>query len=309
MSTKKKRQKPFSIGICAHNEEENIGYLLKSIFRQTIPDSFYLKEIIVVSSGSTDCTDAIVSKIAAKKPVIRLITEPTRTGKAKAVNTFIQQAKTKHLVLSSADVILGKGSLNIMLSELAKSHVGLTAPKIEPVNDNGDLVSFAFQLQWKLHHQINMQFPKSPKVGEVIAFKKIFKRILPTSAVDEANIEPLIHLQGYKVRYCPEATIYNKGPETLLEFLRQRRRIFAGHTALSKEHGYRVTTYSNTRILGTLIANMEWRTDYVFKVLLIMLLEAFARVVGLMDYTFRIRNHAVWKTTSTTKALKELYGK
>ena len=44
---------------------------------------------------------------------------------------------------------------------------------------------------------------------------------------------------GYEIRYVPEAVVHNKGPETVGDFIRQRRRIAAGHLHLLKSQGYR----------------------------------------------------------------------
>ena len=111
----------------------------------------------------------------------------------------------------------------------ADPEVGLTATRPEPVNDPEQFMGFAAHLLWDLHHQMNLH---GFKAGEMIAFRKVFERIPQHTAVDEASVEPLIRGQGYQVRYVPEAIVYNKGPETVDDFLRQRRRIFAGHLEL-----------------------------------------------------------------------------
>ena len=80
--------------------------------------------------------------------------------------------------------------------------------------------------------------------------RKVFERIPPHTAVDEASVEPLIRGQGYTVRYVPEAVVYNKGPDTVEDFLRQRRRIYAGHLEMQHQLGYSVSTMSGTKIAG-----------------------------------------------------------
>ena len=41
--------------------------------------------------------------------------------------------------------------------------------------------------------------------------------------------------RGLQVRYAPDAMVYNMGPETVGDFVRQRRRNYAGHLYLKKE--------------------------------------------------------------------------
>ncbi len=51
-----------SVGVIAYNEENNIANLLDSLLKQ----SARIKEIVVVSSGSTDKTNEIVKEFIAK---------------------------------------------------------------------------------------------------------------------------------------------------------------------------------------------------------------------------------------------------
>ncbi len=293
----------FSVGICAYNEEENIGRLITELLNQRLDDNQVMQELIVISSGSTDKTNDIVKEFANQDPRIKLIAEKTRRGKSSAVNIFIKKSRSKYLVLTSADVIPDKKCLHHLLTKLRKRGVGLTAPRILPINSDKTLVGYAVHLQWNLHHKINLQFPERPKVGELVAFKKTFTRIPISSPVDEASIEPLIHFQGYKVVYCPEAVIYNKGPESIRDFLRQRRRIYAGHSQLRKRYGYTVITYSNARIIGALLANFDWNTKNWPKLFAVLALESIGRLTGFLDYKFKIRNHTVWKIAKSTKKL------
>src|SRR5215472_11373394 len=66
-----------SIGIMAHNEEANISHTIHALLRQQ-GSSMCIEEIIVVASGCTDCTVAIVREIALKEPRVRLCTQEKR---------------------------------------------------------------------------------------------------------------------------------------------------------------------------------------------------------------------------------------
>jgi len=297
-------KKTFSIGICAYNEEGNIGKLLSAILKQKLQDNVVLKEIIIISSACVDKTEEIVKEFQKKDRRIKLFSEKKRRGKVVAVNKFLRNATTKNLVLQSADTLPGKDTYTKMISVLREKDIGMVGVKIIPLNDKDSFMGFMAHLLWNLHNKINLQFPERAKVGEAVAFKKIFKRIPPDAIVDEASIEPLIHGQGYRVAYCPQAVVYNKGPETIRDFIRQRRRNYAGHTAIKKRFGYTVVTYSNLRIMGTLIANIDWGNwRYFLYVPLIIFLESVCRIMGFLDFKFSLRNHASWKMARTTKNL------
>jgi len=302
--SKTKKIIEFSVGICAYNEEKNIGRLIRAIFNQKLPPEILLEELIVVASGCTDRTEEIVRQWQKKRKEIILISEKERKGKIAAVNKFISKSKTDYLVLESADTLPEKNAFRILLETLKKGSVGMVGAHIIPLNEKDNFLGFNAHLLWSLHHKINLQFPERPKVGEIIAFKKIFRRIPRDALVDEASIEPLIHGQGYKVVYCPEAVIYNKGPETIRDFIRQRRRNYAGHIAIRKRYGYAVVTYSNFRILGTLLANIEWNNwrFFVFTPIVVAL-ETFCRLLGGLDLSLKLRDHHAWKMAISTKKL------
>ena len=290
---------PFSLGIMAHNEAANIGRLLARVAASRL-ERVRVAEIIVVASGCTDDTEAIVREAAAADPRIRLISQPTREGKASAMNLFLREATCDVLVLSSADLLPSEDALERLVSPFDDPEVGMTACRPEPVNDPATFMGFAAHLLWDLHHQMNLN---GFKAGEMIAFRKVFARIPPHTAVDEASVEPLIRGQGYGVRYVPDAIVYNKGPETVEEFLRQRRRIYAGHLEMQAALGYSVSTMSGGKIAGLLLRHLDWRPRQLWWTARVVALEVYGRYLGRQDYRAR-RSHTVWEIAATTKELE-----
>jgi len=285
----------------AHNEEANIGRLLEAVFSQRMKN-VTVTEIVVVASGCTDNTEAIVCDWAKRDPRIRLLAQEKRTGKASAINEYLPQAREKILVLCSADLLPEADAIEQLVAPLVDPEVGMTSSRPVPVNDPGRFMGFAAHMLWDLHHRINLI---SFKAGEMCAFRKIFERIPYHTAVDEASIEPVVRGQGYRVQYVPTAVVYNKGPETVADFLSQRRRIYAGHLAVRDTLGYSVSTMSVRRILATLLRNLDLRPLHFFWTWAVVGLEAYGRMLGLRDYRKR-RDHRVWEIATTTKQLNML---
>ena len=63
-----------SIGVTAHNEEQNIGKCLRALQNQLLRE-VEITEIMVVASGCTDRTHEIVEEIAATDERIKLIVQ------------------------------------------------------------------------------------------------------------------------------------------------------------------------------------------------------------------------------------------
>jgi len=288
-----------SIGIMAHNEEANIGQLLQRLRQQQLT-TVAISEIIVVASGCTDRTEDIVCDLAAQDARIKLLTQPIREGKASGVNLFLRQAAEEVVVLSSADLLPDYTTIQRLVEPMGDPDVGMTSGRPVPVNDPNTFMGFAAHLLWALHHEIAQQFFKA---GEMTAFRLIFQRIPYDSAVDEASVEPVIKGQGYKTAYVPEAIVYNKGPETAADLLRQRRRIYAGHLAVRHNLGYVVSTMSGPRIAAALFRHLDWHPRRLLWTLGVVALEMYGRWLGWRDFRTRQQKHVVWEIAQTTKRL------
>jgi cellulose synthase/poly-beta-1,6-N-acetylglucosamine synthase-like glycosyltransferase len=283
----------------AHNEENNIGQLLQNLLDQEL-QTVELRSLVVVSSGSTDRTESIVQDFAQQDDRVQLLVQNTREGKASAINLFLNQVEEEVLVLSSADLQLEPDTLEKLAAPFKDPEIGMTASRPVPVNDPNEFMGFAAHLLWDLHHQMNLH---GFKAGEMVGFRKTFKRIPQHTAVDEACIEPLIRGQGYQVLYVPQAIVYNRGPATVDDFLRQRRRIYAGHLELEKELGYSVSTMGGLKIFKLLLGNLDWHPKAFAWTWSVVAMEVYGRFLGWRDFKSE-REHTVWEIASTTKELK-----
>jgi len=287
-----------SIGIMAFNEEKNISKLLKALLDQKL-NQIRIKEIIIVSDGSIDKTNEIVKSFSRKNKIIRLITRNKRRGKVLAINNFIKVASSKILVLESADTMPKNDCIEKLCLPLLNKNIGICASHPMPINKKDYFMGFTVNLLWFLHHKISL---KNPKFGELIAFKKIINEI-PTTAVDEEYIAMIIQKKGFLAKYVPNAIVFNKGPTTIKDFLIQRRRIYCGHLELKKISYYEVPTTNNFSIFKTLIKNLSLKPKYLIWTFGAVMLEAYARLLGVIDF-YSNRKHTIWKIAESTKRLE-----
>src|SRR5579884_1768605 len=239
-----------SVGIMAYNEEANIGYTLRAVLQQEGP-SVRIEEVIVVASGCTDRTVPIVTEIALQEPRVRLCIQEKREGKASAINVFLKQATSPVVILIGADIIPETSSLENLCAPFKDPSVGMVGGRPVPVNDPSTFMGHTVHLLWRLHDRVARIHPK---LGEVIAFRNVISGIPVDSAVDEISIQALISQLGFKLLYKPNSVVYNKGPVTVRDFLKQRRRIYAGHLKVLKQQNYEAATMKVTPIARQLIA-------------------------------------------------------
>lgn len=289
-----------SLGVMAVNEAANMGNCLTSLLSQRLKHAV-IEEIVVVVSGSTDGTAAIVEEFSRRDARIQLVEQARREGKASAVNLFLSRSQYPVAVLVGADTILHPDALEHLVSPFLDPEVGMTGGHPIPTNDPNTFMGFAAHLLWGLHHQLAL---KHPKLGELIAFRRIFERIPAYSAVDEASIETLVCGQAYQMRYVPEALVYNRGPATVADFLKQRRRINAGHIRLKQIQGYHVATMSGVRILATMLSSPQWTWRWFALTPAVVALEVWGRCLGWYDVHFAKNNHTVWDLAVSTKKVE-----
>ncbi len=289
-----------SIGVMAYNEEKIIGKCLRALQKQKL-SSGSIDEILVISSGSTDKTDQIVEEFARYDSRIRLIKQAKRMGKASAINEFLKDVKGDIVIIESADTIPGEETVEHLVRPFKNGEIGMVGAHPIPVNKRNRFVGFCVHKLWELHHEIASD---SPKCGEMVAFRNIVSRIPKYTAVDEAAIEAIISKAGLKLAYAPEAIVYNKGPETIRDFFKQRRRIASGHRHLQALIGYRVTTLNTSRIIRYVVKSQRWTIKEIIYMMFLILIEATARFFGLLDFYLRDKNPFIWDISLTTKHIE-----
>jgi biofilm PGA synthesis N-glycosyltransferase PgaC len=287
-----------SVGVMAYNEEANIAAVLASLLAQD-PTAGKIAELIVVASGCQDRTAEIVAGIARREERVRLIEQERREGKASAINLFISAACSPVLVMVSADVLVEDGTLDALLRHFNDPAVGMVGGHPMPVNSETTFLGHAVQLQWRLHDRIARQ---APKLGEIVAFRNVVPSIPLDTAVDEISIQALISQLGYRLVYEPQAVVFNRGPATVSDFLRQRRRISAGHLRVREQQSYSAPTMSIWRAVRALCGSGSFTTPQsALWSLGTVGLEATARALGAYD-VMRRRSAHVWDISDTTKS-------
>jgi poly-beta-1,6-N-acetyl-D-glucosamine synthase len=280
-----------SIGVFAYNEEKNIKNTLESISNQKT-DLVDIKEVLVVSSGSNDKTNNIVRQMAKKSKRLKLLIQFERQGKSSAINLFITKSKTQILVSVSSDLKLKKDAIEEICLPFLEKNIGMVGAHPVPSNLRYSQIGKEIGLLWKLHHFVSLQHPKC---GEVVAFRKVIKAIPKESAVDEATIEVLLRLIGYKIVYAPRSIVYNKAPKTINEFLTQRRRVYAGHKWVNIKYNYQVSTLKNRNSFEAVIQYLSSNPQDTLTMINLIFLESVGRLLGWIDFFVLNKNPYVWK--------------
>lgn len=308
-----------SVGICAYNEEANIANLMSNLLSQSLPENFDLREIIVVASGCTDNTERKVKKYQELDKRVKLIIQKERCGKASAVNLLLKECSSQIIIMESADTIPAPETIGKLVRPLLDPRVGGTAARPIPINDGDSAADHISTLIWRyLHHELSSR--KCRLSGELFAIRAgIVRKIPPEIVHDDVYIQHCIGKQAYKLVYVPDAFVFMKGPETITDLIKQRRKNIGGFLQLRQYTGITEPTVSPTKTLSILtktLLKIQHLRAFIY-IMFAVILEAYAHLlarhdiktndipIGLMNYRVAstkkleckeyVRNHCVNK--------------
>jgi biofilm PGA synthesis N-glycosyltransferase PgaC len=287
-----------AVGVMVHNEHEMIGRCLESILSQGGPAD-RVARVVVVISGSTDGTEEEVQAIAAADDRVQVLVESGRNGKAAAINWFLRETQEPICALVSGDTLLQPGALARLLAPLADPTAGMTGARVVPANTRHTPVGAAIHVLWDLHHEVAL---RHPKLGEAIAFRRVFDRIDTRSLTDEVSIEAIVVEAGLGLHYASEAVVHNHGASNLRDYMEHRRRIHRGHLGVRKSSGYAASTM-DPRLVGAatlrMVSRQPWRIP---PVLFAAGLEMVARKQAQIDHHIAGNDSiGTWTTIGSAK--------
>ncbi len=286
-----------SVGVTVYNEEKNIRHLLEALLDQHLHE-VEMAEIIVVASACTDRTISIVQDMMTKDSRILLIEQERREGKTSAVNLFLANATADICVLESGDTLPHEYAVEHLVRMFTDPTVGMVGAQKTAVDTPDHIVGLLSHVRLRMEHELCLEIPR---LGEMIAFRKIIDQIPADIAMDEAFVEAFVVQRGMQVRYAPDAIVYNTGPSTIPDLIRQRRRNHAGHLYLKHKYGYAVSSIQNQRVVRVALKEVVGVFRLLWVFFLLALIEGFSRLLGWYDYAIKRDRHVVWDMAWTQK--------
>lgn len=292
-------QSKITVSVCipAYNEGKNIRNILRGLMHQRL-QRVDITRIIVVCSGCTDDTIPIVERYKKKDSRIDLIVQPERNGKASAINAFLETANEEVVVIESADTVPFTDCIEKLCAPfIDNAELGMTGGAPIPINDPNTFLGYIIHSWWWFHRNI-------PRFGEIIAFRNMLPNISETTAVDEAYIQAILVKKGYSVVHIDTARVHNKGPEHIYDLIRQRRRIFNGHSRLYQEQNVKIDHMTKSSMYLLVFKYKIHSLKELVWLICGILIEIWSRMLGAYDSVFRKVNPYVWDTAKSTKNLR-----
>jgi poly-beta-1,6-N-acetyl-D-glucosamine synthase len=226
---------PVSLVIAVRNEEACLEAKLDNAVALDYPRERL--EILVVSDGSTDATEAIAARFADRG--VRLLALPA-AGKAAALNAALPLATGEIVVLTDARQALAPDAVRRLAAYFADPTVGAVSGELHLLASDGS-PGRGVGLYWsyeKLIRKAESRFDSTVGVtGALYALRKeLFVPLDPSTILDDVAIPMHVVLGGRRVLFAPEARAWDRIAESAAQEYRRKVRTLAGNYQLVTLH-------------------------------------------------------------------------
>jgi cellulose synthase/poly-beta-1,6-N-acetylglucosamine synthase-like glycosyltransferase/CheY-like chemotaxis protein len=235
--------KPFiSILIPAHNEEFTIDRCVRSL-----AELDYYKEdqrnyeIIVINDGSLDHTGQVLSKLKKEFTFLRIVTrKPPRSGRGKGyvLNDGSRICNGEVIAVFDADARIKPDFLSKIVPYLDEEGVAGVQARVRMYNADRNLLTKMQEVEFSIFGNVvlkardimgksgflggNGQLTRTKFVADIDGWDGF-------AVTEDLNMSIKLMLNGHKIRYCPEAVVWQEAVPYWKPFFRQRVRWATGN--------------------------------------------------------------------------------
>jgi cellulose synthase/poly-beta-1,6-N-acetylglucosamine synthase-like glycosyltransferase len=296
----------FDIGICAAGASPGLLQLLHSLVEDVGESEGGLERIIVVAS---DCPSNLIDgliQFGKYENRLALVVEPSRRGKADAINQILSRGKAALMVLVNSDAFPRPGAIRETL-DLLRSDRNTGVVSATPIPEaHPGLTSTLTRFMWTAHNEcaltLNHMNLANHSSDEMIVFRRCIVFSLPAGIVnDGAYIAAMSRLRGLRVRLSTRATVGVITPSRITDVIGQRRRILYGHADVWRRTGSMPMTIESLAIVspGTglriFIATLAKNPKFIAVLPVAAVSESISIVMSLYDTLKPSGKHAIWR--------------
>ena len=215
-----------SVLIAAYNEESGIRKKIEQTLALDYPPE--LIEIIVLSDGSTDQTDAIVESF--RDPRVRLLRVTGRKGKTNAQNEGVKVARGDVLIFSDATTIYHSQALRYLACNYADAKVGAVSGRYQYFDTaDGSPTGAGSIAFWNYENFIKMMQSRLRTIsgccGCIYSVRRNAYTDISPDVISDL-VQPLhVIRQGYRVIFEERALAYEETTHSTSEEFRMRIRV------------------------------------------------------------------------------------
>ncbi|MGH9318290.1 MAG: glycosyltransferase family 2 protein [Vicinamibacteria bacterium] len=218
-----------SMIVAAHNEEAVIESKIRNAIAQDYPEDRL--EIVVVSDGSSDGTEAFVRGVEDSR--VRLVVQSPRQGKNQALNRGAAVARGEVLVFTDANAMLGPLALRKLVAPFSDARIGLVSGRglyggSDPISPEAVSNAYVRYESFIKSRESSLGFVAAAD-GALYALRRELYRALEWNQVHDLMHPIQVSIEGKRSAFVPEAfTVEPPSRDASVEFRRHVRIIAQG---------------------------------------------------------------------------------
>jgi len=211
------------------NDPEGLLVSLQSIRAQQRPPA----QVIVVSDGSTDHTNAVLTALHARGDIDRLIINDRRLGRGVSGNVALHFVQTAFVMFIDCDTRLAPTALAALQRRLTeRPHAGACSGNIAINNHRASLWTALQQLEYMVAIDFGREFADDFNAMTCCSGALSMYRTRHLQAIggyspgsgEDLGTTLRFRRAGYEVHFEADAWAYTNAPESLPALIRQRLR-------------------------------------------------------------------------------------
>ncbi len=227
---------PFvSIVMVVRNEEQVLERKLENLLILDYPAE--LTQLIVVSDGSTDRTEAILHSYATQ-PRLSVVMNQLPRGKAFGLNDAAELAQGDVVIFTDARQRIEPSAVRLLLENFADGHVGCVSGELMLGDPDAGEIGKGVGLYWRIEKQIRqLEAATGSLVGATGALyavrRSLLARLPPETILDDVYLPMQVARRGARVVFDPRAKAWDSpdlGSER--EFTRKVRTLTGNYQLL-----------------------------------------------------------------------------
>jgi len=165
-----------SVVMVVRNEEQWIEAKLRNLLELDYPQALY--QIVVVSDGSTDRTDAILRQYA-EDPRVQVVMNQLSRGKASGLNDATSLAAGDVVVFTDARQKIESGAVRLLMENFADPQVGCVSGALMLGNPESGEAHKGMGLYWRIEKKIReLESESGSVVGSTGALYAVRRNLL-----------------------------------------------------------------------------------------------------------------------------------
>lgn len=198
-----------SIAMVVRNEEQVLETKLRNLMALDCPSC----QIIVVSDGSTDRTEAVLREYEGDSR-LELVLNPVSQGKAAGLNDALQRARGEIVVFTDARQKIEPEAVRRLAENFADPEVGCVSGELMLGDASAGESSRGLGLYWRIEKQVReWESASGSMVGATGALYAVRRELLtqvpPGTILDDVYLPMQVVRQGKRAVFDPRARVWD----------------------------------------------------------------------------------------------------